>query len=126
MILALNNMKGFDTDVLAVLQQTTTTPVSTVSTEHLEPEFAVGLLVESEAKTEVTNQRKDDYHLEGELSLKIEGDLQSPILPNSELLDLLQPVSNPESKGGSFEVNCKEDLYDVREAKTMPRLGKNR
>ena len=69
-------MKGFETDVLAVLQQTTTTtmttttttttktPFSRVSTEHLEPEFALDLLDESETKTEVKNQRNNDYHLE--------------------------------------------------------------
>ena len=52
MILALNNMKGFDTDVLAILQQTTTTSVNTVSTSYLEPEFAVGLLDDQEEKEE--------------------------------------------------------------------------
>ena len=122
MILALNSMKGFDTDVLAILQQTTTTPVSTVSAEHLEPEFALDLLVESEVETEVTNQRDNDYQMEEELSLEIESDLQSPILPNSELIDLLQAASNP---GESFEVNCKEELDDVREAKTMPEIESN-
>ena len=125
MILALNSMKGFDTDVLAILQQTTTTPVSTVSAEHLEPEFALNLLVESEVETEVTNQRDNDYQMEEELSSEIESDLQSPILPNSELIDLLQAASNPDSKGESFEVNCKEELDDVREAKTMPEIESN-
>ena len=126
MILALNNMKGFDTDVLAVLQQTTTTPLSTVSTTQLpEPQFAVGVLVESEAKTDVTNQR-NNIDIEEELSLEIESDLQAPILPNSELIDLLQGAPNPDSKGGSVEVNCKEELDDVREAKTMPDIESNK
>ena len=126
MILALNNMKGFDTDVLAVLKQTTTTPLSTVSTTQLpEPQFAVGALVESEAKTEVTNQR-NKIDIEEELSLEIESDLQAPILPNSELIDLLQGAPNPDSKGGSVEVNCKEELDDVREAKTMPDIESNK
>ena len=126
MILALNNMKGFDTDILAVLQQTTTTPLSTVSTTQLpEPQFAVGVLVESEAKTEVTNQR-NKIDIEEELSLEIESDLQAPILPNSELIDLLQGAPNPDSKGGSVEVNCKEELDDVREAKTMPDIESNK
>ena len=126
MILALNNMKGFDTDILAVLQQTTTTPLSTVSTTQLpEPQFAVGVLVESEAKTEVTNQR-NKIDIEEELSLEIESDLQAPILPNSELIDLLQGAPNPDSKGGSVEANCKEELDDVREAKTMPDIESNK
>ena len=126
MILALNNMKGFDTDILAVLQQTTTTPLSTVSTTQLpEPQFAVGALVESEAKTEVTNQR-NKIDIEEELSLEIESDLQAPILPNSELIDLLQGAPNSDSKGGSVEVNCKEELDDVREAKTMPDIESNK
>ena len=126
MILALNNMKGFDTDILAVLQQTTTTPISTVSTTQLpEPQFAVGVLVESEAKTEVTNQR-NKIDIEEELSLEIESDLQAPILPNSELIDLLQGAPNSDSKGGSVEVNCKEELDDVREAKTMPDIESNK
>ena len=120
MILALNNMKGFDTDVLAILQQTTTTPVSTKeTTTHLDPEFAIDVIVESETQTEVTKQR-NNIHMEEELSLEIESDHQSPILPNSELIDLLQAAPNPDSKSGSIEVNCKEELDDVREAKTMP------
>ena len=115
MILALNNMKGFDTDVLAVLQQTSTTPVSTSSTSHLDPEFAVGVPLESESNTNVTNQR-ESIQMEEEMSFELESDLQSPILHNSELIGLLQ---GSRKSGSSSEVNCNEELEDVREAKTM-------
>lgn len=115
MILALNNMKGFDTDVLAVLQQTSTTPVSTSSTSHLDPEFAVGVPLESESNTKVTNQR-ENIQMEEEISFELESDLQSPILHNSELIGLLQ---GSRKSGPSSEVNCNEELEDVREAKTM-------
>ena len=115
MILALNNMKGFDTDVLAVLQQTSTTPVSTSSTSPLDPELAVGVPLESESNTNVTNQR-ESIQMEEEMSFELESDLQSPILHNSELIGLLQ---GSRKSGPSSEVNCNEELEDVREAKTM-------
>ena len=120
MILALNNMKGFDTDVLAILQQTTTTSVNTVSTSYLEPEFAVGLLDDQEEKEEVTKHQKENQYAEEELSIEVR---ETPVIDNSELLGLLQGDLSPESKSGSSEVNCSKDLEDVREAKTMPDTG---
>ena len=120
MILALNNMKGFDTDVLAILQQTTTTAVNTVSTSYLEPEFAVGLLDDQEEKEEVTKHQKENQYAEEELSIEVR---ETPVIDNSELVGLLQGDLSPESKSGSSEVNCSKDLEDVREAKTMPDTG---
>ena len=119
MILALNNMKGFDTDVLAILQQTTTTSVNTVSTSYLEPEFAVGLLDDQEEKGEVTHQ-KENQNAEEELSIEVR---ETHVIDNSELVGLLQGDLSPESKSGTSEVNCSKDLEDVREAKTMPDTG---